>query len=254
MKSVAILLSILAIATAAVTIHNGGFEINNCSSTSFCEYGTGNSIPSWSIDSGNVDLVFKNNALGLFFPHSGSWSLDLNGNTPGGISQTIATQPGHHYRVSFWFAGNPNCGSAQNIKTMLVHATGGNTNTYTFNTNGNTIKNPGWIQESYSFVASSSSTHLSFTSTNTGFCGPTLDDVSIADISSPEVFCSDWSWKGELGYFCSEDRQGFFMCLKGEFADQDAFMDCAKGSTCGCKVGVECSSNGSPCSIKNKAL
>jgi len=233
---------------AQATIVNGGFEDNSCYNyDSWCEYGAGNPFPGWTVGSvGNIDLHNSNPCCGTFVAHSGSWSIDLNGNTIGSVSQTVSTTAEYQYVLTFWMASNPNCGPQ--YRTMTITANGGSAQDYTFDTAGTNTANPGWVQQTYTFYASSSSTTLNFQSTTPDTtCGPALDDLSIVE-NNVQAICSQYTFDTQ-GYFCSADATGFYQCLGGPFAPLDAFQSCAAGTTCVCAVGVECSNGGttSPC-------
>jgi hypothetical protein len=123
---------------------------------------------------------------------------------------------------------------------------------YNFDRTGDTQAQPGWVPQSYTFVASSSATTLSFVSVTPGACGPAIDDVSAVDVS-PAAMCADWTWADSdttIGYFCSANGGGFYMCLSGAFAPQSTYLNCAAGTSCNCPVGTECSQHGTvaPCS------
>jgi len=228
-------------------IINGGFEQNSCGATTWCEYGGGNNFPGWTVGSvGNIDLHYNNPCCGTFASHSGSWSIDLNGDTEGSISQTISTTPEYQYVLSFWMASNPNCGPE--FKTMTITENGANPQDYTFDSLGTSTAAPGWILQTYTFTATSTSTTINFqTTTPDTTCGPAIDDVSIVQ-NNVAAICSQYTFTTE-GYFCSPDASGFYQCLSGPWAPLSAFQHCAGGTTCVCAVGVECSNGGttSPC-------
>jgi len=71
-------------------------------------------IVGWQIDSGNIDLVQG-------WPASdGTHSIDLNGSTPAVLSQTIETQPGTLYKLSFNLSANP--GGLDDVSRLRVIA------------------------------------------------------------------------------------------------------------------------------------
>ena len=100
----------LPVAAQASVIANGQFG-STCASSSFCSYNAGNStdIPSWTVinggsptdSNGSVDLI-----TGYWqAPSGGGYSIDLDGNAFGGVSQTFATIAGQQYTVSFFLSG-----------------------------------------------------------------------------------------------------------------------------------------------------
>jgi len=248
MNSVLVFVFALFVAAQATTsIVNGGFEDNSCTANTWCEYGGGNPFNGWTVGSvGNIDLHYSTPCCGSYTAHSGSWSIDLNGNTEGSVSQTITTTHEFQYVLSFRMASNPNCGPR--YRTMTVTSNGGNAQSFSFDSWGTSTANPGWVQQSYTFYASSSSTTLNFQSTTPDTtCGPTLDDFSIAE-NNVAAICSQYTFNTQ-GYFCSGDASGFYQCLSGPWAPLSAFQNCGAGTTCVCSVGVECSNGGttSPC-------
>jgi len=173
----------------AVSIGNGGFELGSYDSStvggsSYDElFATSNAIQDWTVTSGSIDWIQN-----YWTPHSGSYSLDLNGITPGTIEQTVSgLTAGKIYDVNFWLAGNPD--DSPTVKTVSVTATINQTQTYTFDITGHSRSDMGWTQETFSFLAGSSSVTLSFASTVTSngtsnpipAFGPALDDVSISE-------------------------------------------------------------------------
>lgn len=116
-------------------------------------------ITGWQITAGNVDYGVNGN--GFWAASNGARSLDMNGNAAGTIAQLIATEIGREYEVLFDLAGNFYGGLA--IKPLRVTA-GGTSRDYTFDTTGRSANDMGWSTRSFVFVASSSSTLLSFAS------------------------------------------------------------------------------------------
>jgi choice-of-anchor C domain-containing protein len=171
-----------AFALTPVSITNGSFE---------------SLFTGWT--SGDVDLVFFWQAA------DGIASIDLNALSPGFVSQDITTVPGTDYVVQFALAGNP--GLPQNVKEMEVSAAGALA-TYTFDTSGKSVTNMGWVEESFTFTATGSTTTLAFTSLHAGnpFAGlsdpaqgPALDNVRVfaSGPANPETKadCKKGGWE-----------------------------------------------------------
>ncbi len=156
---------------------NGSFETGPSFSGGFTNLGTGTTtITGWTVTSGNIDYIGN-----YWTAEDGSRSLDMNGNQPGAIAQTFDTVLGRQYTVTFWIAGNPDCGPT--IKHLQVTATGNSTGYYTFDISSHSTTSMGWTAVTYTFVATGASTTLTFQSTDTGSsCGPALDNVSIAEV------------------------------------------------------------------------
>ncbi len=127
-------------------------------------------LSGWTVTGNGVDRV------GGWEASDGSVSLDLNAFNPGGIQQSIATEAGATYTVTFDLAGNP---GQQTIKTLDVSADG-TSQTYSFDNAGTSATNMGWVTQSFTFVAVDDSTLLSFDSlVPSGAWGPALDNVQI---------------------------------------------------------------------------
>jgi choice-of-anchor C domain-containing protein len=143
------------------------------------------SIDGWTVDAGSVDWI------GTYWTApEGSMSIDMSGADAGAISQTFATTIGNTYIVSFALSGNP--AGPPTVKTLDVSATGGTVAHYSFDTTGSTLATMTWAAESYSFLATSTSTTLSFVSTTTGAFGPAIDNVVVAETKSD---CKDGGWQ-----------------------------------------------------------
>ena len=126
-----------------------GFEQLNAGDTS---------LDGWTVEAGSVDWV------GTYWPaQDGSMSIDMSGLNPGTLSQTFATTIGSNYTVSFYLSGNPAGPPA--VKTLDLSATGGAVSSYSFDASGNTLTNMNWTQETYAFLATGTSTKLTFVST-----------------------------------------------------------------------------------------
>ena len=116
------------------------------------------SIDGWTVDAGSVDWI------GTYWPApDGDMSIDMSGADAGTLSQTFDTTIGNTYTVSFLLSGNPAGPPA--IKTLDVSATGGTLANYTHDTTGTDLTSMVWTPETYSFLATSASTTLSFIST-----------------------------------------------------------------------------------------
>jgi choice-of-anchor C domain-containing protein len=164
----------------AATITNGGFVGPNAPDGGFVPVGAGSSvIPGWTVSSGNVDWI-----QGYWQSADGDgFSIDLNGTTPGGISQTIATEVGKAYELTFDMSGNPDNGS--DVRLILAN-TGGPASVFTYNlvVPPNSRTNMNWTPESLKFTAIDTSTTITFASGNGGgnCCfGAALDNVGIAN-------------------------------------------------------------------------
>lgn len=159
-------------AAQAITIVNGSFE-QPAIGGSFQNFGTGSTgITGWTVTAGNVDLVH-----GSYYPASlGDQSIDLNGQEPGAIAQTLATTIGVPVTIRFDMGANPeNPGPDIEISRILVSAAGESQVFELFI--GGDESSPHWTRMSFTFTPIAATTTLEFASMITGEAGPTLDNV-----------------------------------------------------------------------------
>jgi choice-of-anchor C domain-containing protein len=163
-------------ASAALNlVSNGSFELGSNPGT-FSTLGVGSpGLTDWTIAGGTIDYI------GSYWQASdGVRSVDLAGNAPGTISQTISgLTTGMRYLVSFDLAGNPD--GPPPIKNVDV-TINGSTSGFAFPVGSNTRASMGWQPYSFTFFASGTSTVLSFAASNQapGFFGAALDNVSVS--------------------------------------------------------------------------
>lgn len=184
----------LCMVTSAVAspFVNGSFESGLANIGQFATLAGGDttSITGWTIGGGSSAVDY----IGTYWtPIDGSRSVDLNGLTPGSLSQTFDVVNGQAYRVSFWMAGNPAGGPT----TKTLDATAVVTLPFSFDTTGFSLGSMGWKEYSFTFTATGTSQTLTFASTTSGNSGnssyptafgPALDNVSVTAV--PEV--STW--------------------------------------------------------------
>jgi choice-of-anchor C domain-containing protein len=171
---------------SAVTVVDGDFS-NPTGGASFVTYGVGqaagSSIGPWAV-TGTVDLI------GNYWqaPTLGGGSLDLDGNAPGGISQSLSIAPGN-YILSFFLSANPD-GAATTDK--IVNVSVGNALTgFSFNTQaaGNTHDNMMYVLETLDFSVTGPSTTLSFQSVDSDIpYGAVIGGVSITAVPEPSTW------------------------------------------------------------------
>jgi choice-of-anchor C domain-containing protein len=169
---------------SAVTVVDGNFA-NNISG--FATLSTGANIGGpggWTVTGTSVDLI------GTYWqaPPLGGGSVDLDGNNPGGIEQTISIGPGS-YVLSFYLSGNPDGGNA--VKTDLTGVTG-TSQIFTYTTGSNTKTNMKYELETMFFTLGpgTTSTVLSFSSLDgpSSPYGPVIGDVSISAVPEPATW------------------------------------------------------------------
>ena len=197
-------------AWAASIVSNGSFE-NGTDPGVFTTVHPGDTnITDWTVVSGDVDYI------GTYWQASdGQRSIDMTGDTPGAIRQTIPTIAGALYTVSFDLSGNPACGPS--LKTLNVD-TGGAPNTFTYDTavHGNTLTDMMYEPMSFDFTATGTSTPLTFTSLTPGFCGPALDNVSVTqELPSTKDDCKHDGWK-KYGVFKNQGDCVSFVATHGK--------------------------------------
>lgn len=141
-------------------------------------------ITDWSVDSGSVDYI------GTYWTGSnGPRSVDMNGLAAGSVSQTITTVVDATYNVAFDLSGNPDSRPfgdelySPSNKVLRVSATGVASQDFSYDTStkGNSLSDMKWEGRTYSFVATGTSTTLTFASQIIGAFGPALDNVIIEE-------------------------------------------------------------------------
>ncbi len=140
-------------------------------------------VDGWQIDSGSVDLY--NATQSGWNAYQGSEWVDLNGDGPGEISTNIPTVVGQLYVLSFAYAPNPSSLSFGVLPEAAIFIN--NIYLNTVNAGSSAGEPPiNWRIATYTFTATSSSTLLTFESTNTpGPCGVFLDAVSLSINATP---------------------------------------------------------------------
>jgi choice-of-anchor C domain-containing protein len=194
-------LPVTALASGEVT--NGSFEDGSFTGGAFgfealaAGSPTAGAMTGWTVTEGSVDWIGN-----LWTAADGAMSVDMNGTPSDGvgvigvITQTVATTANHTYVVEFWLAGNPDCGPGP--KTLFVSATGAAPASYDFeNTDSTTHADMGWVQKVYPFVATGSSTTLTFAAdpTKASICGPALDGVTSTDTAKSGAQCKQGGWQ-----------------------------------------------------------
>ena len=188
LTALALIFGVASVGQAA-TIANGSFEdgtapgvfttLNSVDSTS---------ITGWTVGSGSIDYI------GSYWQASdGNRSLDLTGVAKGSIFTTITDLiVGTAYKIYFDLSGNPD-GPPPGKQLKVALANPLTTENYQYNTNtaGNSHADMKWVTYVLEFVATSTSSVLTFSAGNGGgngaaCCyGPALDNVRIAAVPLP---------------------------------------------------------------------
>ena len=172
------LVSGMAHATSLIT--NGSFESGPATPSGFTTIdGTTTGVINGWTTGGSIDYI------GGYWPAAdGGHSLDMNGYYAiGSVQQTFATVIGQGYKVTFDLSGNHDGGPS--TKTLLASVDSGSgsvTDLFNYYLN----RDHGWLPETFSFTAGSTSTTLFFSGTEVGGAfGPALDNVAVAPVPEP---------------------------------------------------------------------
>lgn len=181
---------ILAASPVAAQV-NGGFESPVVTPGSYQAFGTGSTFSGWTVVGapGNVAIVsstFSCCGFGAFNPHSGAQFLDLTGetNTATGVQQSMATNAGGQYSLSFWIGNivDPRSllGHTSTVKVTVDGASAIFTNA--LGAGQNTIV---WSQYFLNFAATSTSTVIAFENADPSWDNHNgLDDVALTQTST----------------------------------------------------------------------
>ena len=140
-------------------------------------YTTGQTFGDWTVRSGDVDVIgsaWESSPLG-------GRVVDLDGNNPGAIYQTLTTEAGKQYQVVFALSGN--FGAHEAIKDLRVSAAGESADFAISEPDGWSTTNLLWEHRSFTFTADSNLTDLDFTSLeSSGGSGPVIADIQVIEI------------------------------------------------------------------------
>jgi choice-of-anchor C domain-containing protein len=169
-------------ALASTIVTDGNFS-TPAGGSSFTTYFSGQSFSGWTVTGGGVDLI------GNYWqsPPSGGGSVDLDGNAPGGIYQSITTAPAGNYVLSFYLSGNPDGSPASKTVDVSVGNVNSDPFTYTIG-GGNSRSNMLYQLETLDFTLTGPTT-LTFTSADSGTpYGPVIGGVSISAVPEPATW------------------------------------------------------------------
>lgn len=162
----------------AAYVQNGEFN-NPWGGGSFTTYNAGGNFGGWNVDSGSVDLI------GGYWQSAtvGGGSVDMDGNRPGAISQTLTTGAGS-YVLNFSLSGNPDAGTG--IKGLRVSVGNVVQDFFYTITNANSRPNMNYLAQSLAFTATGPTT-LTFASLTQGnsFFGAVVSGVSVSAVPLP---------------------------------------------------------------------
>ncbi len=159
--------------TSGANIANDGRFLSAAVTPPFTSYASGSAMGGWTVTQNSVELLDNS-----FIPtYSGGRAIDMDGSAPGAISQTLTTVAGNTYTVHFMMSANA---SGVATKSLELSA-GGVTSNYSITTSsGHSISTPDWVEQSYTFTATGTSTVLQFRSLSaSGAQGAILADVAV---------------------------------------------------------------------------
>lgn len=137
---------------------------------------TGILLPGWTVQSGSVDLAWTTSAWGP--AASGTFSLDIDGWTPGTISQSFNDVAGQTYTVSFNYSRNP--ANAPYDVSALVSAGGQNVTVTALNDGSfGGEYSMQWQTGGFTFVGSGNDTITLASLDPSGNAGVFFDNVSV---------------------------------------------------------------------------
>ena len=182
----------VAHSASAASIQNGSFETGSVAPGDFTTLGTGSTaIDGWTVSSGTVDYI------GTHWPAAdGNRSVDLSGDVPGAISQTVGgLVVGQQYTLTFSLASNPDGGNDPQAMSVTF---GGISSGFA------APKSPfSWAVHTFvfTFTGGAGDDVLTFAADGSNtFYGPALDNVSIAATPIPGAILLFGSALGGLGF------------------------------------------------------
>jgi len=180
------LLLLLSLCESASLITNGDFETTTCPHL-LCDVLTSSppdALPGWTVLLNGVDITNTS----YLNAYNGSWSIDLNSFDTGGLAQSFPTLVGERYEVSFAMAGDPSPGEPSPGNTLVVSmnvsVTGQSAQQFQYNSTGESTSDIQWDLHSFTFVATTTTTTLSFISLISGNSGAYIDSVNVSLLES----------------------------------------------------------------------
>ena len=144
-------------------------------------------VGAWSVTEGSVDIHDNTHRnLGLNDGTGGAYHLDMNGNVPGTIQQTLnGLQTGEEYLISFDYAIHVLTSSAElqiQVGSMLNETLSAS----------NIGSSDGWLSATYSFTANAESADLILKGMGgLPYAGVLLDNVEVCKVASENQECTD---------------------------------------------------------------
>lgn len=155
--------SVCGAATVLFSSFEGDLGVANATGNLYKTYNAGRVIEGWTVGGAGVDQITAPGYSPAPYP-DGTKALDLNALNRGSISRLLETVIGSTYAVSFYLAGNGVTGTVGTNPGSLVF----------------TGSSSAWVQKSFNFVATTTSTELSFAAlTPNGSGGVTIDAILV---------------------------------------------------------------------------
>lgn len=164
--------------TSGGNIASDGQFLSGSVTGQFTGYNSGQTMGGWTLTQGSVELLSAS-----FIPtYSGGRAVDMDGGAPGAFAQTLTTVAGNTYTVRFMMSANASGVATKSLELSV----GGVTSNYSINTSaGHSVSTPDWVEQSYTFTATGTSTVLQFRSLSaSGAQGAILADVSVSNLSA----------------------------------------------------------------------
>ena len=178
----AAVLAFAGTAQASNLVVNGSFEGTTVASGTWGIY---SSVNGWNIvASDNNGLELRNNAVGTAYDGHNFAELDANRNMS--IWQGLSTVIGQAYQLSFAYSPRPGVSTPANTNNIDVSINGTAIPGSPFGGSGAGHSDNNWMVYTYNFVASSTSTILSFAAGGASDSyGGSLDAVSVSAVPLP---------------------------------------------------------------------
>jgi len=177
-------------------VANGSFEVYTKPPASWTAPGIGDySIPPGSTNIQGWNIITAPIAYVRAWPAAnGTSSIDLSGDgtaISGGVAQSITTQTGRQYTLSFHMSGNPGVSFPRDPsqKQMSVRI-GGFQQVYTYDTavEQNTFADMKWRRHELLYVANTNLTKIEFLNVmGTNLTGPVIDNVILQECIPPNL-------------------------------------------------------------------
>ncbi|MDN3275914.1 DUF642 domain-containing protein [Frankia sp. RB7] len=174
-------------------------------SGSFQTVAGGSSLGAWTVTGDSVDFIgnYWNGPSA-----TGGYSVDLNGNGQGGITQTFDLAEGN-YVLGFYLSGNPDGSPTEKSVNVSLTPTTSNdiANPYTF-TVPSTSHTLNYTFYSIAFSTLGGAETLSFASNDSGAYGGVIGGVTISAVPEPSTWAMMMLGFAGLGFMAYRRRAG----------------------------------------------